>query len=386
MFTGIVVGMGRIVAAGPGAAGVRLVLEPSLRDQVPIGGSVAVDGCCLTLADFRGDLWAFDVIPETISRTTLGRKAAGTRVNLELPLLVTDRLGGHFVQGHVDAVGEVRGIDQGDEADPGWRMTVGIPAGLRGQIVEKGSIAIDGVSLTVASATADAFTVALVPTPSEPPPSGSGKWGTPVQSRGRHPRQVCRFPSRHEGLGSPSWRREARLDRSRRSARSYCRSSSACFCSPVAPSGRGRSCSPRPLPPLPRAPLSRVREVPLRTAQRGRHGRSLSPRTGLALHDPSRRHLRHPREDQRGVRDAAARGDGRPGAGSGGGRGSGTPRHAHPLGERGRGPSRRAALPLPLGERQHRRVPPADGGSEPLRGLPPTGHAGCRGGGGRTRL
>ncbi len=160
MFTGLIHSVGRVVASGPGPAGIRLVLEPNMAQKARIGGSVAVDGCCLTVADFRGDLWAFDVVPETLSRTTLGRKPAGSLVNLELPMMHGERLEGHFVQGHIDAIGSVKEAVQGEG---GVTMTVELPASLQGQVVEKGSIAVDGVSLTVARVAPGTFTVALVP-------------------------------------------------------------------------------------------------------------------------------------------------------------------------------------------------------------------------------
>ncbi len=160
MFTGLIHSVARVVASGPGPAGIRLVLEPSSPGKASIGASVAVDGCCLTIADFRGDLWAFDVVPETLSRTTLGRKSADSLVNLELAMRHGDRLEGHLVQGHVDAIGSVLEVVQ---AEGRATLTVSLPASLQGMVVEKGSIAVDGVSLTVASVGADSFRVALVP-------------------------------------------------------------------------------------------------------------------------------------------------------------------------------------------------------------------------------
>jgi riboflavin synthase len=124
------------------------------------GDSVAVDGCCLTVVGASGARLAFDAVPETLRRTTLGKRAAGDVVNLELPLRPSDRLGGHFVQGHVDAVAEV--VERREEgADV--TMTFRLPQPLRGQVVEKGSVAIDGVSLTVAAVGAGTFSVALIP-------------------------------------------------------------------------------------------------------------------------------------------------------------------------------------------------------------------------------
>ena len=161
VFTGIVQSMGRIDSLSPSSGGGRLWVEAgSMAAEAKLGDSVAVDGCCLTVVGASGARLAFDAVPETLRRTTLGRRVAGDPVNLELPLRPSDRLGGHFVQGHVDAVGEVVGRQ---DAGGDVRMTFRLPPALRGQVVEKGSVAIDGVSLTVASADAETFSVALIP-------------------------------------------------------------------------------------------------------------------------------------------------------------------------------------------------------------------------------
>jgi riboflavin synthase len=161
MFTGLVEALGTIEAAEPQDGGLRLWIDAGALEAEPlVGDSVAVDGCCLTVVARKGAGLAFDAIPETLRRTTLGRRGVGDAVNLELPLLPTDRLGGHFVQGHVDAVTEVTGR-RSEGADV--VMTFRMPPALAKQIVEKGSIAIDGVSMTVAGVSADAFSVALIP-------------------------------------------------------------------------------------------------------------------------------------------------------------------------------------------------------------------------------
>lgn len=161
MFTGLVEAMGAIEATEPRDGGLRLWVDAgALAAEPAVGDSVAVDGCCLTVVGREGSRIAFDAIPETLRRTTLGRRGVGDSVNLELPLLPTDRLGGHFVQGHVDAVAEV--LDRtSDGADV--IMTFKTPPALRKQIVEKGSIAVDGVSMTVAGVLEDGFSVALIP-------------------------------------------------------------------------------------------------------------------------------------------------------------------------------------------------------------------------------
>ena len=128
--------------------------------EAAIGDSVAVNGCCLTVVEIEGPKMAFDAIPETLERTGLGAKEVGARVNLELPLRPADRLGGHFVQGHVDAVGELRERREDGDAVV---FVFSLPEPLRGHVVEKGSIAIDGISLTVAAAGEDTFSVALIP-------------------------------------------------------------------------------------------------------------------------------------------------------------------------------------------------------------------------------
>jgi riboflavin synthase len=161
VFTGIVEAMGRIDALEPQAGGVRVKIDAgALAGEVKTGDSVAVDGCCLTVVGGAGGRLHFDAIPETLRRTTLGARRPGDPVNLELPLRPSDRMGGHFVQGHVDAVAEV--VARREEGDD-VVMTFRLPAALRGHVVEKGSVAIDGVSLTVAAADGETFSVALIP-------------------------------------------------------------------------------------------------------------------------------------------------------------------------------------------------------------------------------
>lgn len=161
VFTGIVQSTGRIASLVPREGGMRLWVDAGpLAAETKEGDSVAVDGCCLTVVGASGARVAFDVVPETLRRTTLGKRAPGDPVNLELPVRPSDRLGGHFVQGHVDAVAEVlaRRAEGADVV-----LTFQRPPALTGQIVEKGSVAVDGVSLTVAGASGDSFSVALIP-------------------------------------------------------------------------------------------------------------------------------------------------------------------------------------------------------------------------------
>jgi riboflavin synthase len=157
VFTGIVRELGRVEGLEERADGVRLrVGAPGTAAGVSVGDSVSVSGVCLTVAAAQGDVLAFDVVPETLRRSTLGRRSPGDSVNLEPALQAGDPLGGHFVQGHVDGIARVRrATEEGLEIE-------GAPEILR-YVVEKGSIALDGVSLTIASLDGDAFSVALVP-------------------------------------------------------------------------------------------------------------------------------------------------------------------------------------------------------------------------------
>lgn len=162
MFTGLVADMGVVERVSPRQGGARLTLRPGHLpvDELVLGESVACSGVCLTVAERGGGLVSFDAIPETLSRSTLGSWRPGTRVNLERALALHDRLGGHLVQGHVDAVGEVlRRVPEGQ----GARLTVSLPDAIAPLVAEKGSIAVDGVSLTVATAGRDRFEIALIP-------------------------------------------------------------------------------------------------------------------------------------------------------------------------------------------------------------------------------
>jgi riboflavin synthase len=154
MFTGLVREVGTVVSFEDG----RLRVESSI--AAAIGDSVAIDGVCLTVVDGDRKTLAFDAVPETLSRTTLGRLESGAAVNLEPALKAGEALGGHYVQGHVDGVGRVRSVEaEGD----GRRVWVDAPPDILRYCVEKGSIAVNGVSLTVADLDGDGFAVALVP-------------------------------------------------------------------------------------------------------------------------------------------------------------------------------------------------------------------------------
>ena len=161
MFTGLVEGLGSVRAEPAGEDGLRLRVDaPWLREGLARGDSVAVNGCCLTAAELTGEGFVADVVPETLRRTALGRLRAGDEVNLERPLATGGRFGGHLVQGHVDGLGRV--LARGPAAG-GQELRVGLDHELARYVVPKGSVAVDGVSLTVAAAGPDWFTVALVP-------------------------------------------------------------------------------------------------------------------------------------------------------------------------------------------------------------------------------
>ena len=161
MFTGIVEATGRVSRVESRGGGTRVTLETArpLR-ALALGESIAVNGACLTVIAMRGKQFTVDVSPETLRRTTLGGLSAGTRVNLERALRVGDRLGGHIVQGHVDGVGTLDAITPDRE----WSLyRFHAPSALAPYLVEKGSIAVDGVSLTLFACRGTRFTVALIP-------------------------------------------------------------------------------------------------------------------------------------------------------------------------------------------------------------------------------
>ncbi len=161
MFTGIVRERGRVAAIDGGAEGVRLRVEaPATAAEVSVGDSVAVGGVCLTVVEIAAPQLSFDAVPETLGRTALGRLRPGAEVNLEPALRAGEPLGGHVMQGHVDGVGRVRSVEpEGD----GSRIWIDAPPAVLRYCVEKGSIAVDGTSLTVAALDDAGFAVALIP-------------------------------------------------------------------------------------------------------------------------------------------------------------------------------------------------------------------------------
>ena len=181
MFTGIVQAKGVIESLERQAMGLRLCIDRQGWNPQGIfwakGDSVCVSGVCLTLVEFDARLLRFDVIAETLAKTTLGRLQPGSRVNLEPCLTPVSQLGGHIVQGHVDAVGRVKAVIQQSGE---FRLRIAPPVQLMEYLVPKGSVALDGVSLTLACVNADDFEVALIPTTLELTTLGGLKAGDAI--------------------------------------------------------------------------------------------------------------------------------------------------------------------------------------------------------------
>jgi riboflavin synthase len=177
VFTGLVADLGTVAAVDATPDGVRLLLRTALAGEVGEGDSVAVNGVCLTATDVSGEAFSADVMHESLRRSSLGEVRAGTRVNLELALRASDRLGGHIVQGHVDGVGAVRSVREDGFSRV---VTIEAPPDVLRYVVEKGSIAVNGVSLTVSGLLGDAFEVSLIPETLERTTLGEAGAGTPV--------------------------------------------------------------------------------------------------------------------------------------------------------------------------------------------------------------
>jgi riboflavin synthase len=162
MFTGIIAALGDVKALQPKGGDLRLLIDADKLDcsDVKLGDSIAINGVCLTVVSLQGEQLAFDVSQETISRSSLTDLKTGGQVNLEKALAVGDRLGGHFVSGHVDGLGQISSIK---DVARSWQMAVNVPAELQRYIAEKGSICIDGASLTVNKVTASGFEVNIIP-------------------------------------------------------------------------------------------------------------------------------------------------------------------------------------------------------------------------------
>ncbi len=177
MFTGLVADLGTVTAIDATADGVRLAVRTALAPEISEGDSVAVNGVCLTATAIADGRFSADVMHETLRRSSLAEVAEGAEVNLELPLRASDRLGGHVVQGHVDGLGTITAV-----TEDGFARVVEIsaPAETLRYVVEKGSIAVDGISLTVASVTDAAFSVSLIPETLERTNLGAAAPGQPV--------------------------------------------------------------------------------------------------------------------------------------------------------------------------------------------------------------
>jgi riboflavin synthase, alpha subunit len=161
MFTGIVEEIGTVTAIQRGATSARLtILGKRVREGTQVGDSIAVSGVCLTVVELRGDHLSFDAVPETLNRSSLKSIRAGDSVNLERSLAAGQRLGGHFVQGHVDGVATLKSVQQQENARV---LRVAPPGDLMRYIAPKGSVTLDGISLTVADVDAASFTVWIIP-------------------------------------------------------------------------------------------------------------------------------------------------------------------------------------------------------------------------------
>jgi riboflavin synthase len=178
MFTGIVEELGEVVGVEDTGDSQRLWIRgPMVTSDAGHGDSIAVNGVCLTVTDLVDDTFAADVMQETLDRSSLGALRAGSAVNLERPVTLQDRLGGHLVQGHVDATGSVLERTPSEH----WEVVrIGMPEAIGRYLVEKGSITVDGVSLTVVEVGADWFTVSLIPTTLQHTTLGTAGPGTPV--------------------------------------------------------------------------------------------------------------------------------------------------------------------------------------------------------------
>lgn len=160
MFTGIIEELGTVISLRSGTVARLVIAGPRVAEEISVGDSVSVNGVCLTATSVSGDEISFDAVPETLSRSTLGQLRTGDRVNLESSLRAGKVIGGHFVQGHVDGIGIVESIR---EIASSREIRFRAPAEVTRYVVEKGSIAVDGISLTVASFDASGFTVAVIP-------------------------------------------------------------------------------------------------------------------------------------------------------------------------------------------------------------------------------
>jgi riboflavin synthase len=161
MFSGIIEALGTVVELRSEPPGCRLIVrEPNIAADARVADSISVNGCCLTVIEQEGDAFAFEAGPETLARTNLGELKPGSRVNLERALAVGQRLGGHFVSGHIDGVGTLLRREDSGQWSTFW---FSVPRPLAVQMAGKGSIAVDGVSLTIVESEPDRFSIALIP-------------------------------------------------------------------------------------------------------------------------------------------------------------------------------------------------------------------------------
>jgi riboflavin synthase len=177
VFTGLIQDLGRVREVDRSDDGVTLRVDSSLAPELALGDSVAINGVCLTATEVDGGGFAAEVMNETLQRSSLRDASAGATVNVELPLRASDRLGGHVVQGHVDGVGTVRSVTTDGFAR---RVEIETPSDLLRYVVSKGSVAVDGVSLTVAGLSDASFTVSLIPETLERTNLGAAQAGTRV--------------------------------------------------------------------------------------------------------------------------------------------------------------------------------------------------------------
>jgi len=177
MFTGIVEYKGIVTSVEHHSDGIGVAVDVGSMGEIALGDSVAVNGVCLTATQVHGEVISFDVVPETMSRTNLGSLVVGDSVNIERPLAVSGRFDGHIVQGHVDGIGEIAELS--NEGD-GTVLSVQMPTSLLRYVVEKGSVTIDGVSLTVAGIEGSILKVALIPHTMEATTLGLRKRGESV--------------------------------------------------------------------------------------------------------------------------------------------------------------------------------------------------------------
>jgi len=162
VFTGIIEEVGKVLDLTPSGSGVRLTIAATkMLDDIEIGASIAVNGCCLTVTDYGDNWWSADAVPETMDRTSLGSLTQQSLVNLERPVQASGRLGGHIVQGHVDSTTQIMNIEC--ENDGSYKYTFKLDDSWSRYICEKGSIAIDGISLTVANVDDKSFSIAIIP-------------------------------------------------------------------------------------------------------------------------------------------------------------------------------------------------------------------------------